>query len=162
MKVELLYIDGCPSKDVAERMISDMVGELGISEGTSVVLTIVRTYAEAEALKFPGSPTIRVNDIDIEPEAGRLNEFGLSCRLYKIKGIEQNLPDPRWLKDTMRRAKKDEAEKAMLEREKIEVASFDAKPLPRKYGMSTFKAGKEKKGAKKKGGGKKGKDAEEQ
>jgi hypothetical protein len=49
-----------------------------------------------------------------------------------------------------------------LEREKIEVASFDAKPLPRKYGMSTFKSGKEKKGAKKKGGGKKGKDAKEQ
>jgi hypothetical protein len=161
LKIELLYIDGCPSKERVERMIQQVIDELGMSANAQVVRTLVTTYAQAETLKFKGSPTIRINDLDIEPDAGRMDEFGLSCRLYKVKGIEQNLPDPRWLKDGMRRAKKEEDEKAMLEREKIGVASFDAKPLPRKYGMTTFKTEKGKKGPKKKDGKKNKKDAEE-
>jgi hypothetical protein len=149
LKIELLYIDGCPSKERAERMIQQVIDELGMSANAQVVRTLVSTYAQAEALKFPGSPTIRINDQDIEPDSGGHSEFGLNPRTYKYKGMEQDLPDLRWLKDAVRRAKKDEDEKAMLEREKIEVASFDAKPLPRKYGMSTFKTTKGKKGKKK-------------
>jgi len=159
MKVELLYINGCPNRDKALRMIQDILGELGVSDSAQVVKTLVATYGQAESLKFAGSPTIQVNDVDIEPDHERLTEFGLSCRLYKIRGVEQNLPDPKWLKDAMRKAKKDEDEKAALDREKIEVARFDAKPLPRKYGMGTFKNTKAAKGSKKKGG-KKNDDAE--
>jgi|GEM_PF-1040680 len=156
LKVEILYIDGCPSKDKVDRMVQQVLDEVGVS-GAQIIDTIVKTYSQAETLKFVGSPTVRINDVDIEPDIERLTEFGLNPRTYKVRGIEQDLPDLKWLKDAVRRAKKDEAEKALVERDKIEVATFDAKPLPRKYGMSTFKSTKKPK----KKSGKKAKDSEE-
>jgi hypothetical protein len=141
LKVDILYIDGCPSKDKVEKLVHQILDELGVS-GAQVATTIITTYAQAETMKFVGSPTIRINDVDIEPDTDRYTEFGLNPRTYKVKGMEQDMPDLRWLKDAVRKAKKDEEEKALVEREKIEVASFDAKPLPRKYGMSTFKTAK--------------------
>lgn len=160
MKVEVLFIEGCAGKDNAEDMVKCLAAELGIHETTQFIMTKVTTYSQAEALKFPGSPTIRVNDVDVEPDFERYTEFGLNPRTYRFQGKEADYPDPKWVKDSMRRAKKEEDEKAMMEREKIEIASFDAKPLPRKYGMSTFKTSKEKKGAKKKGGKKKKEEEE--
>ena len=38
----------------------------------------VASQRKAEALKFPGSPTVRVNGRDIEPEAEMLSHFGLT------------------------------------------------------------------------------------
>jgi hypothetical protein len=157
LKIDILYIDGCPSKDKVERMIKQVLDELDVS-GAKVVSTVVTTYSQAETLKFVGSPTIRINDADIEPDIDRQTEFGLNPRTYKFKGVEQDVPDLRWLKDAVRKAKKDEEEKALLERDKIEVATFDAKPLPRKYGMGTFKT---EKGSKKKSSKKKAKDPED-
>ncbi len=156
LKVDILYIDGCPSKDKVERMIQQVLDEVGVS-GAKVVSLLVTTYGQAETLKFVGSPTIRINDVDIEPDTDRQTEFGLNPRTYKVKGMEQDTPDLRWIKDAVRRAKKEEEEKALLERDKIEVATFDAKPLPRKYGMGTFKTTK---GSKKKSG-KKSKEPED-
>jgi hypothetical protein len=157
LKIDILCIDGCPTKNKVEKLVKQVLDELGVS-GATVATTIVTTYSQAESIKFVGSPTIRINDVDIEPDTDRLTEFGLNPRTYKVKGMEQDMPDLRWLKDAMRKAKKDEAEKALMEREKIEVATFDAQPLPRKYGMSTFKTTK---GTKKKSTKKKAKDSEE-
>jgi hypothetical protein len=36
----------------------------------------------AQLLKFPGSPTIRVNGQDVEPQSEKTTAFGLMCRLY--------------------------------------------------------------------------------
>ncbi len=36
----------------------------------------------AERVKFLGSPTIRVNGIDIEPTARDRRDFGVMCRRY--------------------------------------------------------------------------------
>jgi glutaredoxin len=154
LKVDILYIDGCPSKNRVEKLVQQILDELGVS-GAQVSTTMVSTYAQAESIKFVGSPTIRINDVDIEPDTDRLTEFGLNPRTYKVKGMEQDMPDLRLLKDAVRKAKKDEEEKALVEREKIDVATFDAKPLPRKYGMSTFKTTKapKKKSTKKKAKG---------
>jgi len=42
----------------------------------------VRTQAEAEAIRFVGSPRIRINVSDIEPWARTATSLGLSCRTY--------------------------------------------------------------------------------
>ena len=36
----------------------------------------------AQSLKFPGSPTIRINGKDVEPQSEQFAAFGLMCRLY--------------------------------------------------------------------------------
>ena len=42
-----------------------------------VVETIVGSAGEAEALRFPGSPTVRVNGRDVEAEADQQQNYGL-------------------------------------------------------------------------------------
>jgi hypothetical protein len=50
----------------------------------------VTNAAMAEALRFCGSPTIRINGRDIAAESEDVGNFALSCRLYpgdKQRGI---------------------------------------------------------------------------
>ena len=42
----------------------------------------VHTQAEAEAIRFVGSPSIRINGSDIEAWARTAKDVGLSCRTY--------------------------------------------------------------------------------
>jgi hypothetical protein len=51
--------------------------------------TLVQDVETAQRLKFLGSPTVRVNGIDIEPAAQSQTEFGLMCRRY-AGGVPSN------------------------------------------------------------------------
>jgi hypothetical protein len=48
---------------------------------TEVVLMAVNTDEEARRLRFPGSPTIRVDGRDLFPVPDRA-EYALGCRMY--------------------------------------------------------------------------------
>ena len=78
-KVELLYFDGCPGYRKAERSLKDALSREGVR--SEVELVAVSKDEEAEALKFPGSPTIRVDDRDLFPTAER-EDWRLGCRVY--------------------------------------------------------------------------------
>ena len=78
MKVEILYVADCPSRPAAVALVKDVLATQGVqAEITEVLVTDERT---AHELRFPGSPTIRINGRDVaEPsETG----FALKCRLY--------------------------------------------------------------------------------
>jgi hypothetical protein len=51
----------------------------------TVELREIRTQAEADKQRFPGSPTIRVNGRDIDPE-GATARPALTCRIYHLLG----------------------------------------------------------------------------
>jgi hypothetical protein len=78
--VELLFWEGCPSHPEARRLVEDVLAELGID--AALELREVRTQDEAEAERFPGSPTIRVDGTDIDA-AGAAGRPSLSCRIYR-------------------------------------------------------------------------------
>ena len=78
MKIELLYWDGCPSYPEARELLQDIVNGSG-----TVEMREVTTQEEAEALSFPGSPTIRVDGVDVDP-AGAGGRPSLSCRIYYL------------------------------------------------------------------------------
>jgi hypothetical protein len=42
----------------------------------------VRDESAAKKLKFFGSPTIRINGLDIEASSRQINETGFACRCY--------------------------------------------------------------------------------
>jgi hypothetical protein len=78
MDVEFLYWSGCPSHPEARELLEEVLnGTAEIRERE------VETQAEAEALRFPGSPTIRVNGADVDPE-GADGRPSLSCRIYYL------------------------------------------------------------------------------
>lgn len=81
MKIDLLYWAGCPSIDEARALLADVLRATG--SDAEVQLREVRSDEEAEALRFPGSPTIRVNGRDVDP-AGEGARPALTCRIYHL------------------------------------------------------------------------------
>jgi hypothetical protein len=79
-KIELLYWDGCPSHPEALELLHEVLASQGV--GTEVELREVRSQEEAEALRFPGSPTIRVDGRDVDPD-GENQRPALNCRIYR-------------------------------------------------------------------------------
>ena len=70
--IELFYWEGCPSHPEAKALLEQVLAELGRDD--RIVMTEVKSDEEAERLRFPGSPTIRVdgNDVDREGAQSRL------------------------------------------------------------------------------------------
>ena len=79
MKVDVLYFDGCPSYGTAEKTLKEVLADEGIE--AEVELVAVNTDEEARRLRFPGSPTILVDERDLFPAPERKN-WRLSCRVY--------------------------------------------------------------------------------
>jgi hypothetical protein len=80
MNIELLYVANCPNHAVAfERLHATLSAE---NLQTSINEVLVSDAAMAQSLKFPGSPTIRINGHDVEPQSEQTASFGLTCRLY--------------------------------------------------------------------------------
>ena len=80
MKVEVLYVAGCPSHPAAVKLVRDILAAEGVDGKIHEVL--VRDEGMASELKFAGSPTIRINGRDVAGESQDDQGFALSCRLY--------------------------------------------------------------------------------
>jgi hypothetical protein len=78
--VEFLYWEGCPSYPEARRLLGEVLAERAID--AEVKVQEVRSQAEAEDLGFPGSPTIRVDGRDVDPD-GATARPALMCRIYR-------------------------------------------------------------------------------
>jgi hypothetical protein len=76
VQVELLVSPGCSSREEAEKAIVQILSEL--APQTAFRTIVVDSSEKAATLKFPGSPTVRVNGRDIEPDADRSLNYGLS------------------------------------------------------------------------------------
>jgi hypothetical protein len=79
MKVEILYFEGCPTYPQAEETLRKVLAEESIE--VRVELVAVNTEEEAQELRFPGSPTIRVDGEDLFPVPDR-SQYALGCRMY--------------------------------------------------------------------------------
>ena len=92
MKIELLFWAGCPSHPKALADLREAMGELGLDPST-VLVSEVRDEADAERERFVGSPTIRIDERDIEPAQGE--PYSLNCRIYRRRdGRISATPDP--------------------------------------------------------------------
>lgn len=81
MRIELLYWDGCPSYPEALELLQTMLAERGLE--AKIELHEVRSDEEAKTLHFPGSPTIRVDGIDVDA-IGATSRPALTCRIYYL------------------------------------------------------------------------------
>ena len=79
MKVEVLYFEGCPTYETATKILRAVLADEGLK--SEIELVAVNTDDEARRLRFPGSPTIRVDGHDLFPVAGR-EDWRLGCRVY--------------------------------------------------------------------------------
>lgn len=79
MRVQLLYLQGCPHRAEAEARLREALRETGHpNEGVEVIR--VDNQVQARRLGFHGSPTILVNGVD--PFPIRDATSSQACRLY--------------------------------------------------------------------------------
>ena len=70
----------------------------------SIEVIEIPTEDDAERLSFIGSPTIRVDGVDIQPP-GAEEPVGLTCRIYKRRdGRVSPLPDPEDVREALGKA----------------------------------------------------------
>jgi hypothetical protein len=75
VKIQVLYIWGCSSHRSVVAMAQEVVKELNLDADIEEVQ--VRSAAAAERLRFVGSPSVRVDRVDIEPSARSRTDYGL-------------------------------------------------------------------------------------
>lgn len=93
--VEILFFDGCPGHavvaDVVERIIRDA------SLDVEVRHVEIADDNAAKELRFLGSPTVRVDGRDVDPEADGRSDFAMQCRVYSVNGKLRNAPAREWI-----------------------------------------------------------------
>lgn len=82
MKIEVLYVSNCPNHAVVIERLHEVLSAESFRK--HVIEVLVRDAEMAQSLRFPGSPTIRIDGQDVEPQSG--SAFGLMCRLYSDGG----------------------------------------------------------------------------
>jgi hypothetical protein len=98
-RVELLWWEGCPSVDRALAELRVAVEDAGL-DPDSISVRHVGSDEEAEAERFIGSPTIRLDGRDIFPTDDEA--VGLNCRVYRLRdGRYSPTPDPADLRDAL-------------------------------------------------------------
>jgi hypothetical protein len=83
--IEILYFDGCPNLEPTVRLAREALAELGVEAEIREVR--VQSPEDAERMRFIGSPSVRVNGRDIEPQAEAQTGYALSCRMYADGGV---------------------------------------------------------------------------
>jgi hypothetical protein len=95
MRIELLFFDGCPG----HARLLPRVRELAEHAGGELVLRRVESAEDAERVRFLGSPTVRVNGRDVDPDADVRTDYGLKCRIYRSGHPgESQLPPEEWIR----------------------------------------------------------------
>lgn len=97
--VEILYFDGCPNHEPAVALVERIERELGT--GAEVRLVNVADREAANRLRFLGSPTIRVDGVDVDPLSARRDDYALSCRIFTTEHGPAGQPEERWVRDAL-------------------------------------------------------------
>jgi|APSaa5957512622_1039677.scaffolds.fasta_scaffold220396_1 hypothetical protein len=76
VKVEILSVAGCADTPATIDLVQATADRLQIEINLSHI--IIHTQDEAEKSKFPGSPTVRLNGLDIDPAMRETSGFGIT------------------------------------------------------------------------------------
>lgn len=83
--VEVLMVSGCPGTELAIARVREAAEALALE--TNLRFVIVENDEQARVHGFVGSPTVRVEGVDVE-EGIANRPLGLACRLYRSEGID--------------------------------------------------------------------------
>ena len=93
--IELLYFDGCPNHEPVSARLPQLLERAGVA--TEIEFRRVESDADAQRLRFLGSPTVRIDGRDVEPGADERDDFGLKCRLYRSAAGLRGEPLDEWI-----------------------------------------------------------------
>ena len=98
-EVEMLWFRDCANYPAARGMLAEVIDEL--ARGTPIREVDATDPVIAERVRFPGSPTIRVDGRDVDPTFVDPGDYTPRCRLYRTDAGLRGLPDRRWIEDAL-------------------------------------------------------------
>lgn len=101
-EVELLWFADCANHPAARQMLEEAIGQ--IAPGTPIRDVDATDPGTAARLRFPGSPTIRIDGRDVDPTYVDPEDYTPRCRLYRTSEGLRGLPDRRWIEHALREA----------------------------------------------------------
>jgi hypothetical protein len=97
VRVEILARKDCDNRGMAAVVVERVAAEMGIPVALEVI--DVKSDAQARKWRFLGSPSVRVDGLDVEPGTNESTDFTLGDRVYRSgeRGL-QGWPDDRWIR----------------------------------------------------------------
>ncbi len=97
-EIELLYFDGCPSWQDALENVRQVIETENLP--CEVRLVEIVSPQQAQAERFLGSPSFRMNGADLWPETR--SRYNMSCRVYQTPQGMRGSPTVEMLRDRIR------------------------------------------------------------
>jgi len=76
MKVKVVSLEKCSATGQTISLVHEVAREMGVEMAFEHV--IVKTPENASVHRHIGSPTVQINDLDIDPGARAINHFGIT------------------------------------------------------------------------------------
>ena len=99
MRIEFLWFDDCPNHKVARELLAELLEEHGIE--TEIEDVNVSDVETGERVKFAGSPTIRVDGVDVDPGYEDTGDYTPRCRLYQTRNGLRGVPEREWIESAL-------------------------------------------------------------
>jgi hypothetical protein len=96
MRIELLYFDGCPNHAAFLPRLRELLARAGVPDAR-VRQHRMESEAAARREHFLGSPTLRIDGVDVDPGAAERTDYGLKCRLYHSDEGLRGVPPDAWV-----------------------------------------------------------------
>lgn len=99
-QIEVLVSKGCPN---VEATLAQVRTAIAATNATSDVKVVdVENDEAAVRLRFLGSPTVRIDGIDVDASARGRHDYGLQCRVYSVDGRLVGAPPAKWIESSLR------------------------------------------------------------
>jgi hypothetical protein len=95
MRVELLWFQECPNHEDARHLLREVLRENGLPDSFDDI--DATDPGKAEEVRFAGSPSIRINGVDVEPGFEEPGDYAPTCRVYRVAGRLQVTPAREWI-----------------------------------------------------------------
>jgi len=102
MKIDLLWFDDCPNHHAAEVLVREILKDFGVDAPVNKIK--VPDLETGEKTRFPGSPTVRINGVDIDPTYEDTGDYTPRCRIYLTSEGFKGLPEKAWVENAVRAA----------------------------------------------------------
>ena len=107
MKVEILYFAGCPNHRPAVESVSGILRQESVA--AELLEIEIKDLDTAHAMGFLGSPSIRIDGRDVEPNVRSSRAFGLTCRTYIDEGVRAGVPPSDIIRAAVKEAKENQS-----------------------------------------------------
>lgn len=101
-RVELLWFRDCPHHEAARRLLQGVIAE--VAPGTPIEDVDAGDPEVAARVRFPGSPSIRIDGRDVDPRFTDTGDYTPRCRVYWTDDGLRGLPERAWVEAALRGA----------------------------------------------------------